>query len=223
MPNLVPRLHANFWRDKDEWLGPAKILNITEHNVILAYNGHQMSSPTSRVRQILPDTTINPDSEDDTMVPPFSTATKAVSRTIEPTPPSPIPQRPRWNQEGRSLQANANCIADSLLVPESLNIFNLPSLSHMGYTYNEIASPRRLERLTAKQATNDANNHLLAQPSLIVEEKTAAIASERDAWKYNKAFVPYVNKRTVDAWKLESNNETIATKPNTNCKHTHPA
>lgn len=39
--NLVPHPPVYFWRYWEGWLGPAKILNITEHNIVLSQNGHQ--------------------------------------------------------------------------------------------------------------------------------------------------------------------------------------
>lgn len=82
-PSLVPHIPAYFWRDGKGWLGPAKILSVTEHNVNLSHNGHQKSPSLNRLRQIFPNAMIDLDSDDDTTALPHSTAAHSALPTFE--------------------------------------------------------------------------------------------------------------------------------------------
>lgn len=88
------------------------------------------------------------------------------------------------------LQAGANRIVDCLPILQSLDIADPPPSSSMDYTNNNFAVLCQFERLAAKQATHDANNHLLAQLLLTIEKETAAVVFEQDAWENNKSLVP---------------------------------
>lgn len=51
---LLHLLPVYFWRDGEEWPGPAKIINITKHEVVVMHNSQLKFTPFNKVTQLFP-------------------------------------------------------------------------------------------------------------------------------------------------------------------------
>lgn len=168
--HLVLNLQTFFLGDGKEWLGPAKILDITQHNVGFFHNDHFKTPPLHRIKQIRTDAMIDPESDNDIPTTPYPIAKDTVLLTIEPVQPASSHRHSKLRREALSLQANANRIVNGLSPPQLSETTNHPSSWPVGHANNKLIFLCRLERLAAKQTTNDTSTNLLFQPSLTTEK-----------------------------------------------------
>ena len=125
-----------FWRDKQRWLGPARVLNLGDHAALLNHNGHKKIADFSRIK-IAPKVSNPPESpiqpEVDEPIPgPSTTPELNTSTTLQ----NALPTQGNSNDQP-STQMNRQVREAASLVREAVNAYGPLSGSRLRRRSNE--------------------------------------------------------------------------------------